>query len=827
MLVSKRTFTYLAAFILSCALTASAEVGPALQNKQLAVHSRPEDGAYEILASPLSRPVLISRVDAEVDQHWIHSSDYPHHETKEAAFEDALGRGHALNITFSGLAGKPDLVCILHLYDDEPYGDISVSVRNGTRQGVFLQAIRVVDGVGSPLVDLGASNQDDRVLAESVSEDPTIHIGGLADAPRGGYFGVRNVLLYNLASKQSLLLSALTADKFLTIARLRVSPGPSGAAHIASFTVDSTGTTQAILDRDPIAPSQQVQLSLPLPPGESLSSERVMFAAGPNYLQELETYGEAIHRLHPYRFPPKAPAGWWSWTAFYAGINAGEVLSNARWLAEHLKSLGYDYLHIDEGYDYARGEYSTPNAAQFPDGLSNVEHKICNLGLVPGIWTGPFEVSERSWVYGHHKDWLLRDDHDQPIFIGYVDRHADRLYVLDTTNPAAQSYLRDTYRVLTREWGLRYIKLDFMDYTLVEGRYYRPHTTALEAQRIGLKVIREAVGPDVMLDKDGSEMLDPVGLVDEGRIAPDTGHSFQASKDAAPNIAARFYMNRNFFINDPDAFSVSKEVEPQQNWHESKSGLTLNEAQVQIVLAALTGGMYEIGDDLPTLGSEPNRLALVENKEILDMNRLGRAAVPLDLMTFRPEDEEPSVYFLREDARQSMLAVFNWSEKPTSHTFAWEDLGLPAAHPFLAYDVLNQDAPLAIEGGRLRIGDQPSRSVRLIKLVDDSIPAGAPEVKVEVPAAATAGQDIRLSASAQGSPVSAISYHWDFGDGTQATGPSLMHTYTGASHYTVSLTVQGLDGMATEKKFSIAVSGYANTSFNLRNNRRYTGSQVK
>jgi alpha-galactosidase len=826
-IMKKTTFAYLGASVLCAALTASAQANLTLQNKRLSVCIRSEDGAYEILASGLPHPVLISRVDAEVSQHWIHSSDYPRHETSEAAFEDLLGRGHGLSITFSGLAGKPDLLCILHLYDDEPYGDISVAVRNGTGQSVSLQAIRVVDAVGQPLVDLGATDQDDRVLAESVSEDPTIHIGALAEAPHGLYFGVRNVLLYNLASKQSLLLSALTTDKFLTIARLLVSRDASGAAHIASFTMGSTGTTQAILDRDPIVPSQQVQLSLPVPPGESLSSERVMFAAGPNYLQELEAYGEAIHRLHSYGFPQKAPMGWWSWTAFYAGINAGEVLTNARWLAEHLKSLGYDYLHIDEGYDYARGEYTTPNAAQFPDGMWSVERKICNLGLVPGIWTGPFEVSERSWVYEQHKDWLVRDDHDQPIFIGYVDGHADRLYVLDTTNPGAQAYLRHTYRILTRQWGLRYIKLDFMDYTLVEGRYYRPHTTALEAQRIGLKIIREAVGPDVMLDKDGSEMLNPVGLVDEGRIAPDTGHSFRASKDADPNIAARFYMNRNFFISDPDAFSVSKEVEPQQTWHESKSGLTQNEAQVQIVLAALAGGMYEIGDDLASLGADAERLALVENQEILDMNRLERAAVPLDLMTFRPEDEEPSVFFLREDARQAMLAVFNWSEQPTSHTFTLGDLGVPAAHPFHAYDVLNQDAPIAVEGGTLRIEDQPSRSVRLIKLVDDSIPAGAPEVTAKVPVSASAGTAVRLTAAAADSPVPAIFYHWDFGDGTEATGQSLMHTYTAAGNYTVRLTVQGIEGISTEKRFSITVTGYANTKFDLSNNRRYTDSQVK
>ena len=86
---------------------------------------------------------------------------------------------------------------------------------------------------------------------------------------------------------------------------------------------------------------------------------------------------------------------------------------------------------------------------------------------------------------------------------------SDLIYVLDTTNPGAQEYLRQTYRTLVREWGVRFIKLDFMDSSAIEGFMYRPNTTALEALRIGLQIIRDAVGEDVILDKDGSPMLTP------------------------------------------------------------------------------------------------------------------------------------------------------------------------------------------------------------------------------------------------------------------------------------------------------------------------------
>jgi hypothetical protein len=114
------------------------------------------------------------------------------------------------------------------------------------------------------------------------------------------------------------------------------------------------------------------------------------------------------------------------------------------------------------------------------------------------------------------------------------------MYALDPANPGAQAYLRQTYQTLTREWGGCYIKMDFMDDTAIEGCYYRPHTTAYEAQRIGLEVIRNAVGEQVLLDKEGSPVLNPVGIVDEGRISEDTAHVFQASRRAATAIAARW-----------------------------------------------------------------------------------------------------------------------------------------------------------------------------------------------------------------------------------------------------------------------------------------------
>ncbi len=808
-------------FVVACGFALPAAAAVSLHNPKLTVTVSAQNGSYAIRAASLPSPVLEAGVGAEINHHWVRSGDYPHHTAVQSAFQDVLGSGQQATITFSGLKSQPDLVCILRLYNDLPYGTVEVQVANHMAKSVSVEAIRDVDAISNPRVNLGGTEGGDRVMFETYSEDPTIHIGGLDQAPKGTYFGVRDGLIYNLHSKQSLLLAAVTADKFMTSLHLKVDKPPMGSSTIASLTVDSTGTTEGVLQRDRIAPDQQVELNLPVAPGKELASESVMFAAGPDYHAQLEAYGVAVRKLHHARVSSMPPMGWWSWTAFYGGMNEGEVLTNAKWLAAHLKRLGFNFCHLDEGYDYARGEYMTTNATQFPDGMRKVGYKITHMGLHLAVWTAPFEVSQRAWVYQHHKDWLVHDAKGQPIQIAYVHRHLDALYALDTTNPGAQRYLRQTYRVLTREWGVRYIKLDFMDSSMIEGYYYRPHTTACEAERIGLKIIREAVGNDVLLDKDGSPMLGPVGLVDEGRIAPDTGHSFRASQDADPNIAARYYMNRNFFIADPDAFSVSTEVEPQQSWHNAPKPLTMDEAEVQIVLAAVAGGMYDIGDDLPTLASTPDRLALVKNQNLLRMVALRRAATPIDLMTFSVQDQMPSEYFLKEDGRQSMLAIFNWTLVPRSHTIELSSLGLPQGRPYQGYDALHSDTPVPIKGGSLTFVQQPPHSVRLIRIIDTSVPAAAPTVTVDLPKTAQTGDAIKLRAVAAKDGVPALSYHWDFGDGTTANGPEVSHAFTRAADYNVKLAVEGVDGLPAEKDFTVSVQGAVKTAFHLDENRRY------
>jgi hypothetical protein len=796
-----------------------------LTNGTLSVTVNGQDGSYQL--GPIgSQPVLHSSVGALVGHTWLRPGSYPSHSVSESPFSDVLGSGKQLTVTGSGLRGSPDLIYVVQFYTQNPYGTVQVRVRNETSKATSVQAIRSVDATGDSIVTLGSRPSDERILSDSFSEDwPDLVIYDLGDAPGGMHRGVGSQLVYNRQTKQSLFLGALTSDRFLTLLRLKTE-GKGAEAKVASYTVESTGTTEIQKDYSQaksLEPkslkSDRIELSLPLNPNEEMSSERLLFAAGSDYLGQLRVYGSAIRLLHHAPVSSEIPIGWWSWTAYYAAINQGETLANADWLSQHLNSLGYNFFQIDEGYQYARGEYVTANATQFPYGMGFVAHHILRDGLTVGLWTAPFEVSSRAWVYEPHKDWLVHNAEGQPIPLEDVWRQGvDTLYALDTTHPGAQEYLRQTYKTLVREWGVRFIKLDFMDTTAIEGYYYRPNTTALEAQRIGLQVIRDTVGDNVILDKDGSPMLNPVGIVDTGRVSADTGHSFLRSKTAAPGIAARFYMNGNFFINDPEAFNVTDTYLVEHRNERFSHSLTT--AHTSIALSAVAGGMYEIGDDLLVLNSEKDRLALVENRDLLNMAKAGRASTPVDLMTYEPEDGQPSIFLVRQSLRQSMLTAFNWTDRPRSRSLSLADLGLPASSTMVATGVMDSNA-VALEGGAIRIENQSPESAIVIKLVDTAVARTAPTVTARVPSQSKVGETIAFSARADPAGVPALGYHWDFGDGTISERSNVSHCYTRAADVIVRLTVDGPDDVPYEQSFSIGVTGELKPTPELRANRRF------
>ncbi len=801
--------------VLACVLLLDQSIKA--QNKNapsLSISIDSSDGSYSIGAPGLYAPVLRAGIAAKVDGRWLQSEKYPKHAIAISQVQDEIGFAKQWEVSFSGLDNTPSLVCRLRLYSAAPWIVVQADIRNNTDHPIYVQSIRLIDALGSSVLNLGGPADQDRILSDSFSEDvPPIRILDLAEAEHNMHRAIGSQLIYNRSSRWSFFAGAISADRFLTILRLRIRKA-SGTSRIAGYEADSTGTTE-ITKENSLAESpadDQIPLSVSVDSGRSLSSEQLTLSVENDCHHQLEAYGDLVRRLRHARTTAPVAMGWWSWTAYYYGLTEGAALTNAQWLAQHLQPLDYNFFHLDEGYQYARGEYTTPDAALYPHGVAALEDQVRALGLTPGIWTAPFEVSERSSIYRDHRDWLVRNAAGAPIHLGWANSHRDRLYVLDTTNPAAQQYLRQTYKTLVNNWGIRYIKLDFMDDSAVEGIRYRPNTTALQAQKIGLEIIRSTVGDNILLDKDGSSMLAPVGYVDYGRIAQDTGHTFEATREAAPAVAARYYMNRNFFVSDPDAFTISTQTVKDHAWNGGKVPLTLDEAKASIALSAVSGGMFEIGDDLPTLGSNAERLALAQNPDLLAMVSLGKASTPIDLMTFQAEDSQPSIFFLKEDARQSILTVFNWTDLPNSKTIEFSRLGLDSSAAYRITDIFERSSRPKSTSGSMSIS-QPARSARIYKIVNPAMHPQSSRIKVNGPSQVAAGAPAEFSAQVDESGPPAIAMQWDFGDGVKLSGVKVTHAFTQPGTYRITLVSKSLDGSMRTETLPVVVDSAIPSTF--------------
>ena len=196
-----------------------------------------------------------------------------------------------------------------------------------------------------------------------------------------------------------------------------------------------------------------------------------------------------------------------------------------------------------------------------------------------------------------------------------------------------------------------------------------------------------------------SPILNLVGMVDTGRISV-----IRVTHLKPKTLFALHYIS-HFFISDPDAFTISEYRK------DDTDPLTFDEAKASIALAAVSGGMFEIGDNLQLLKSQPERLTLLENPELLKIVRDGRAAIPLDLMTYLPEDEQPSIFYLRQNPNRAVLTVFNWTDSTREHTLDLNQFGLSSKVKIK--DLFDNKPVNTLKNGRLTL-QQPRHSVRML-----------------------------------------------------------------------------------------------------------------
>jgi alpha-galactosidase len=268
----------------------------------------------------------------------------------------------------------------------------------------------------------------------------------------------------------------------------------------------------------------------------------------------LAAYGDRIG-VAPLGPPPRV---WCSWYRYFEDVAAGDVAENLRAFDEH--GLSVDVVQVDDGWSPGLGEGLRP-ADRFGD-LPELVHQIRASGRRAGIWLAPFLVGHRTTLAMDHPDWL----------VGAAGRNwGQELVGLDLTHPGVRDLLAESLRGLVR-LGVDYLKLDFLYAGAVPGARH-DGSDPVAAYRSGLALVREVVGPDVILVGCGAPLLPSVGLVDAMRVSPDTFH--EGGEDGSTGLrglrplAARAWQQGRLWVNDPDCLVARPTYSQRERWAEA------------------------------------------------------------------------------------------------------------------------------------------------------------------------------------------------------------------------------------------------------------------
>ena len=295
------------------------------------------------------------------------------------------------------------------------------------------------------------------------------------------------------------------------------------------------------------------------------------------------------------------PPVWCSWYQYYAAATETDILANLAAMDALRVPVGV--VQIDDGYEACPGDWLIPTA-RFPD-LPGLIGRIRDTGRRAGLWIAPWLVGRSSRLFAAHPDWVVREPVSaEPVYAGTVCR--DSCTALDVTHPSAAEYLRDVLTTM-RGWGVDYFKVDFSYAGCCEGGR-QADLTGVEAYRLGLRLIRDAIGWDALLVACGAPILPSAGLVDAMRVGPDIAADYEppgdhptlpSQRNAARNVIARAWQHGRFWVNDPDCLMLRPQVQRRADWAD---------------VVARYGGMRASGDGLHQLdewGLETTRRLLV------------------------------------------------------------------------------------------------------------------------------------------------------------------------------------------------------------------------
>ncbi|UCD49801.1 MAG: alpha-galactosidase [Phycisphaerales bacterium] len=421
-------------------------------------------------------------------------------------------------------------------------------------------------------------------------------------------------------------------------------------------------------------------------PGGTVKSETLVVGYFADARLGLEAYADAVAKHYRIALPPQ-PTVYCTW--YHAGAsNEKDIIENATFAQEHLAPYGFSVVQIDDKWqdgakiEGPRKDFTKHRAAgPYPSGMAPTAARLEHLGMTPGIWFMPFAGTWDDPFFADRQDMFARKD-GKP----YVVRWGGTCF--DLTNPKARTYVYKVARRIAHDWGYKYFKLDGLWTGMATGMCYvntgyredelgstklqDPHMTHVQAYRDGLKLVREAAGPDVFIlgcnvAQNMRVLGASFGLVDAMRVGPDNGRNWAQICRGPFSGSNTYFLHGRVWYNDPDPIYV-------------RDSVPLEHARALTSWVTLTGQLNASSIQFSDLSQE--RLHLLQRT----MPAHGLRPRPVDLF----EQRIPRMWLLTAEdgsTRRDVIGLFNWQAKEAiAIERSLAEIGLAPAEAYVGFD---------------------------------------------------------------------------------------------------------------------------------------------
>jgi hypothetical protein len=367
--------------------------------------------------------------------------------------------------------------------------------------------------------------------------------------------------------------------------------------------------------------------------------------------------------------------GWSSWSSTWSALgqkmNEHYIKAQADVMAAKLKSSGFTYINLDDGWSGGFDEHGRLQAdpRKFPGGIAAlaayVHGKGLKLGiyLTPGLRIGAWQANGTVAGTAIH----LQDIADAAQQGNTQSKGGGRAYRIDYAKPGAKEYVQ-SYADMLASWGVDYIKMDFVG---PGGGNVKADT------REDIKQWHQAIqktGRPIWLELSNSLSIANIetwkAYSNGWRIENDIENYGKDGKLTRwAKVAVRFHDAPKWAAyagpggwNDLDSVEIG---------NGDKDGLTPDERQTVMTLWAISCSPLILGSDLTKL--DDGDLAILTNAEVLAVVQLPVIATPLS------QNEKQQVWHAKNPDGSFTVALFNLGDADARVSAMWSDLGLSGA----------------------------------------------------------------------------------------------------------------------------------------------------